>query len=43
MNWQPHYCQEEIRTHGCGDVTRYVRHWIFGVLVWEKWAYIPKP
>jgi hypothetical protein len=33
MNWQPHFCQEEITAHRNGSVTRYVRHWIFGVLV----------
>ena len=34
MNWQPHYCEEEITFHSDKSVkTRYVRHWIFGVLV----------
>jgi hypothetical protein len=35
MNWQPHLCEEEITTRRDGSVTRYVRHWIFGVLVWD--------
>jgi hypothetical protein len=33
MNWQPHFCYESKTTHRNGTETRYVRHWIFGVLV----------
>ena len=34
MNWQLHYCEEEITLHSDKSVkTRYARHWIFGVLV----------
>ena len=36
MNWRPHYCEEEVTTHRNGTETRYVRHWIFGILVYDS-------
>ncbi|HBB81973.1 MAG TPA: hypothetical protein DC031_01565 [Sulfitobacter sp.] len=33
MNWQPHFCYEEITRHKDGTETAYRRHWVFGVLV----------
>jgi len=36
MNWQPHYCEEEITNHRDGTRTVYRRHWIFGVLVYDS-------
>jgi len=33
--WPPHQAYEEVTHHKNGTKTRYIRHWLFGWMIWD--------